>query len=177
MIWRVCYLVSFLAGLALAVNSMLLGAERWRRKSSARQSPVFNPPAASALAVGLGTTGYLLTARTGLGWFPIMLISVFAGAAALSGMIVLMSKWALRGPAVAQDIDEDDLQGQIATVTRTISGVGPGEITWSAWGTIRTVPAMSVDNSEIPEDSEVVIETIEGDVARVELWSAVEQRL
>ena len=177
MIWRLFYLASFLAGLALAVNSMLLGVERWRRKRSVRQSPVFNPPAASALAMGLGTTGYLLTTRTGLGWFPVILISALVGAAALIGMIILMAKWALRGPAAAQDTDEDDIQGQIATVTRTISAVEPGEITWSAWGRTQTVPAMSVDGSEIPEDSEVVIETLGGDIARVELWSAVEQRL
>jgi len=177
MIWRLFYLASFLAGLALAVNSMLLGVERWRRKRSARQSPVFNPPSASALATGLGATGYLLTARTSLDWFPIILISGLVGAAALSGMIVLMAKWALGGPPTPQSTEQEDVQGQIATVTRTISGVEPGEITWSAWGRTRTIPAMSLDGSEISEDAEVVIETIEGDTARVELWSAVEQRL
>lgn len=177
MIWTAVFLASFLAGLALAVHSMLLGVERWRRKRSARQSPLFNPPTAAALGAGFGATGYLLTSRSDLGWLPVLVLSLVAGAAALTGMIVLMAKWALRTPASPHDMDEHQIQGQVATVTRTMTPTVPGEITYVAWGETHTALAMSLDSSEISEGSEVVIESLEDGVARVELWSLVEQRL
>jgi hypothetical protein len=37
--------------------------------------------------------------------------------------------------------------------------------------------AESIHGSEIPCDAEVVIDTIHNGIARVELWSSVEQRL
>lgn len=174
---RVFYLVAFLTGLALAVHSMLHGVERWRRKRSAKPSPVLNPPTVAAMLAGFGACGYLLATRTAMGGVTILLIAIATGAASLSGMIVLMAKWALRPQAGAQISDEDDVHGQVATVSRVITADGPGEVTWFAWGAMHALPARSMDGSEISESTEVVIETVEGGVARVELWSIVEQRL
>lgn len=175
MIAKILYLAVFLAGLALAVHSMLHGVERWRRQSG-RPSPVLNPPSVAALLACFGASGYLLT-RTTLGPLAVLLISIAAGGAALTGMIVLMAKWALRTPAHPVTPEEEEVHGQVATVSRTITPLEPGEITYYAWDAEHVVPAQSVDGSTVPEGTEVVIEAVEGGIARVELWSVVEQRL
>lgn len=176
-IWKTVYLATFVAGLALAVNSMLHGAERWRRRRSVKQSAVFNPPTVAALAVGLGACGYLLVSRTTLGWVAVLLISLGTGTAALFGMITLMAKWALRASSFASGLVEEDTHGQIATVSRTITPGETGEITYFAWDKTHVLAAVPVDSSVIPEGTEVVIDSVEDGVARVELWSVVEQRL
>ena len=176
MILKIFFLTVFLAGLALAVHSMLHGAERWRRKRSARPSPVLNPPTVAALAVGFGACGYLLVTRTQLGPLAILAISAATAAAAVTGMILLMAKWALRGsPGVLAE--EHDIHGQIATVSRTMTPDETGEITYFAWDAQHVLPARSLDGSIIPEGAEVVIDVVDAGVASVELWSVVEQRL
>jgi len=176
-IWTILFLSVFLAGLALAVHSMLLGVERWHKKNSSKPSPVFNPPTAAALAIGLGATGYMVSTRSSLGWLWILLISLAVGVAALIGMIILMAKWALRAPVNQPSIGDEEIHGQIAVVTKAITETDSGEITYSSWGATHTAKARSVDGSPIPADTEVVIEALEDGVARVELWSVVEQRL
>ena len=174
--WKAVFLVVFVSGLALAVNSMLHGAERWRRRRSIKPSAVFNPPTVAALAIGIGTAGYLFSTRTTIGWFGVLVISLLIGLAALVGMIILMAKWALRAPASGHSEDEET-NGQIATVSQTILPGQPGEIRYFAWNKDHVLPARAIDSSVIPEGSEVVIDSIEDGVARVELWSVVEQRL
>ncbi len=171
------YLAAFLAGLALAVTSMLHGVERWRRRRTGTPSPVLNPPTVAALLAGFGACGYLLTARTTITPLVVVLIALATGAAALTGMIVLMAKWALRTPEHAVPHDEDEINGQVATVSREITSEEPGEITYYAWDAMHVLPALSLDGAPIPEGTEVVIDVMEDGVARVELWSVVEQRL
>ena len=176
MIAKAAYLLVFLGGLALAVHVMLHGVERWRRRRSRRPSAVLNPPTVAALAVGVGASGYLLSSRSNLSHIAILVISLHIGAAALAGMIVLMAKWALRRPASIHS-DEDDVNGQVATVTRAITAEEPGEITWDAWDKKHFLPARSLGQDEIPVGTEVVIDVVEDGVARVELWAVVERRL
>jgi len=176
MISKMFYLLVFLAGLALAVQVMLHGVERWKRRRSQRPSAVLNPPTVAALAMGVGASGYLLSSRTSLSPLPVLLISVIIGGAALSGMIVLMAKWALRSSLPVHS-DEDDINGQVATVTRDITPESPGEITWYAWEKKHVLPAVAVSDSEITTGTEVVIDVVEDGIARVELWSVVERRL
>lgn len=176
MIAKVFYLLVFLIGLALAVHVMLHGVERWKRRRSQKPSAVLNPPTVATLAMGLGSSGYLLSSRTKLPVFPVLLISIVIGGAALAGMIVLMAKWALRSSTPVHS-DEDDINGQVATVTRDITAHSPGEITWYAWDKKHVLPARAIGESEITAGSEVVIDVVEDGVARVELWSIVEQRL
>lgn len=177
MIWKVVFLSTFVAGLSLAVHSMLHGAERWRRRRSAKLSAVVNPPAVAALAIGLGACGYLLTTRSEIGWLGVLVISLGTGFVALAGTIVLMARWALRAPDHPSASDDEDTHGQIATVSRTITPEQAGEITYFAWERHHVLPASSLDSSVIPEGTEVVIDSIEDGVARVELWSVVELRL
>jgi hypothetical protein len=177
MILKVVFLIIFLAGLALAVNSMLHGAERWRRKRSAKPSPFLNPPTVAALAIGFGACGYLLVTRTQLGPVAILAISAASAAGAVTGMIVLMAKWALRGSSGSLSAEDEEVHGQIATVSRTITPDEIGEIAYFAWDTKHVLPARSLDGSVIPEGTEVVVDVVEDGVAAVELWSVVEQRL
>ena len=177
MISKYAYLIVFLAGLVLAVHSMLHGVERWRRKRSGKPSPVLNPPAVAALLAGFGASGYLLVTRTTLGALGVLVISAVTGGAALTGMILLMAKWALRDRGNAISPEDEEVHGQVAVVSRTIVPSDPGEITYYAWDAQHVRPAQSVDGSTIPEGTKVVIETLENGVAQVERWSVVEQRL
>lgn len=177
MIQKTVFLAAFIGGLALAVHSMLHGVERWRRKRSDKPSAVFNPPTVAALLVGIGTTGYLTTSRTQLGLLAVVVISIVVGFAAVGGMIVLMAKWALRTPAQSPVTHDEEINGQVATVTKTITPGVPGEIEYFAWNKHHVVPATSIDSSVVPQGTEVVIDSVENGIARVELWSVVELRL
>jgi len=176
MISKVFYLLVFLGGLALAVHVMLHGVERWKRRRSQKPSAFLNPPTVAALAMGLGASGYLLSSKTSLGAFSALLISLAIGIAALSGMIVLMAKWALRS-SIPIHSEEDEINGQVATVTRDIAPGNPGEITWYAWDQKHVLPAVAIGDSVMTSGTEVVIDVVEDGVARVELWSVVEGRL
>ena len=176
MISKVFYLLVFLAGLALAVHVMLHGVMRWKRRRSQKPSAFLNPPTVAALAMGVGASGYLLSSKTSLGVIPALLISLVIGAAALTGMIVLMAKWALRSSLPVHS-EEEEINGQVATVTRDIIPGDPGEITWYAWDQKHILPAVAIGNAVITSGSEVVIDVVEDGVARVELWSVVEGRL
>lgn len=176
-ILRYVFLAVFVGGLALAVNSMLHGVERWRRRTSAKPSAVINPPTIAALAAGIGATGYLLTTRSNLSVLPVTLLSLAIGFIALAGMIVLMAKWALRAPVDGATHDEEDIHGQIATVTRAITPYSDGEIEYFAWDRNHVLPASSLASISVPEGTEVVVDSVDNGVARVELWSVVEMRL
>jgi hypothetical protein len=177
MIQKITFLAAFIGGLALAVHSMLHGVDRWRRKRSDKPSAVFNPPTVAALLVGIGSTGYLLASRTQLGLLAVFVISTVVGFAAVGGMIVLMAKWALRTPAQGPASDDEEINGQVATVSRTITAGAPGEIEYFAWNKHHILSAVSIDSSVVPEGTEVVIDSVENGIARVELWSVVELRL
>src|SRR5512141_1154928 len=140
MIQKIAFLAAFISGLALAVHSMLHGVERWRRKRSNKPSAIFNPPTVAPLAVGIGATGYLLTSRTQLGLFAVLAISLAVGAAAVTGMIVLMAKWALRTSSQSPAAHDEEVNGQVATVTRTITTDAPGEIEYFAWNKHHVLP-------------------------------------
>jgi len=174
MIWKAIYLVVFLAGLTLAVNAMLHGAERWKRRKSLKPSALFNPPTVAALAAGFGAAGYLFVSHSPLERWIILVIALAIGAAAFLGMTVLMAKWALRHPATPSE--DEEINGQVATVSREITGES-GEITYFAWDRKHILPARSIDGAQIPTGTEVVIDVVEDGVALVELWSVVEQRL
>lgn len=170
------YLSIFLLGLALAVQVMLHGVERWRMRRSVQPSAVLNPPTFAALAAGFGIGGYLLTTRSTLERPSIFLLSLVIGVGAHFGMTVLMARWAFRQTAPVQS-EEDDINGQVATVTRAILPGQPGEISWTAWEKRHSIQAVGMSESSIPEGSEVVIDVVQDGIAHVELWSVVESRL
>jgi len=181
---KVFFLATFVAGLGLAVYSMLHGVERSPkpRRTGASRTPIqkrpsaiFNAPAASAFGVVLGATGYILVTRTAVGLWTILAVALVIAAAATTGMMVLMSKWAL--PYSGVESFDELIQGQLARVTRSISASGTGEISFDADGVHHTFAARSINGAEIPSETEVVIDTVENGIAQVEPWSEVEARL
>jgi hypothetical protein len=172
---KICFLAVFAAGLGLAVYSMLHGVERSKGSPGRRPSPFFNTPAASVFAIVLGAIGYLLVTRSRIGIFTTLVIGIVSASAVTAGAIVLLARWAL--PYYGNHDDDERIQGLLARVTRPISPSDPGEITFQADGVSHMLAAESIHGSEIPCDAEVVIDTIHNGIARVELWSSVEQRL
>jgi membrane protein implicated in regulation of membrane protease activity len=175
-ILRIVFLVSFIGGLVLAVFAMLHGVEHARTNRSKAPSPFFNLPAIAAFAIGLGAAGYPLVSRTRLPFWAIVLIAIGSGGLAISGMITLLARWALRdaGPASAQS---DEIQGQLAVVSQDIASGGAGEITYEHLGRQLRIPARALGDRPMPAGAEVVIDRIENGTAYVEEWSVVEQRL
>src|SRR5437763_9199038 len=106
---------------------MLHGVEHLRRNRSRAPSPFFNFPAIAAFCVGFGAAGYPLSTRTTLPAWGALLIAIASGGLALSGMITLLAKWALRGVSDSLGT-EQEIQGQLAIVTAEITSGSPGEI-------------------------------------------------
>ena len=175
-ILRIVFLGSFIGGLVLAVFAMLHGVEHARRNRSKAPSPFFNLPAIAAFAVGLGAAGYPLVSRTRLPSWAILLIAIGSGGLAISGMITLLARWALRdtGHPSAQS---DEIQGQLAVVSQEIASGGAGEITYEHLGRQLRIPARALSERPMSAGAEVVIDRIENGTAFVEEWSVVEQRL
>lgn len=177
--FRVVFLTAFIAGLILAVFSMLHGVERARRKKNRSRKPsaFVNLPAAAAFAAGFGGTGYLLTSRTVLPVWAVVLLAFAGGGLVMAGMITLLAQWALRGLTGPTSTEGEDIQGQPAVVTREISLAGAGEISYEHLGMEVRVAARGLDTRTLPAGTEVAIDRIENGVAFVEEWSVVEQRL
>lgn len=174
---RIVFLAAFVAGLMLAVFAMLHGVEHARARSTRAPSPFFNLPAVAAFAVGFGAVGYPLVSRTRLPVWSILLIAIASGALAISGMITLLARWALRGAATSSVSADHEIQGQLAVVTRSIAPSATGEITYDHLGTEVKLPARCLSTKPLPTGAEVVIDRIEDGVALVEEWTVVEQRL
>ena len=174
---QIVFLAAFIAGLMLAVFAMLHGVEHARTNRSRAPSPFFNLPAVAAFAVGFGAVGYPLASRTTLPLWAILVIAIASGALAISGMITLLARWALRGASTHLSSDAHEIQGELAVVTREISASVPGEIAYQHMGKQMKALARGLNANLLPVGAEVVIDRIEDGVAFVEEWAAVEQRL
>ena len=171
------FLASFIAGLLLGVRVMFFGAERRRRLSADALPLRRSEPAIIGFLLMFGLAGYLLT-RQGT-------VSPGAGAliAALLGLVwaVLVTRLAVATARLQPEHDPEDpryvLQGHVAIVSAAIPADGEGMISFADAGAQRTVRARTIDGSAIGEGEEVCIERVEDDVAFVELWAIVEQRL
>jgi uncharacterized membrane protein YphA (DoxX/SURF4 family) len=175
-ILRICFLGAFIGGLVLAVFAMLHGVEHARRNRSRAPSAFFNLPAIAAFAVGFGAVGYPLASRTTLPVWAVLLIAIGGGALTISGMITLLARWALRGIRTAPG-EVEEIQGQLAIVSREISPAGTGEISYEQLGKQVHITARTLSDKRVPVGADVVIDRIENGVAFVEEWATVEQRL
>lgn len=169
-------IAAFIVGLVLAVLAMLHGVEHLRRNRARAPSPFFNLPAIAAFSIGFGAVGYPLASRTRLPSWSILLIAIASGALAISGMITLLATWALRGISPGAG-DEEEIQGQLAVVTRDIAVESPGEISYEMFGRMIKVPARALNAAVVSAGADVVIDRIEDGIAFVEEWATVEQRL
>jgi hypothetical protein len=175
-ILRIVFLAAFIGGLLLAVFAMLHGVEHARRNRSKAPSPFFNLPAIAAFAVGFGAAGYPIVSRTRLPSWVTLLIAIGSGALAISGMITLLAQWALRDIGLSS-VPSDEIQGQLAVVTKEIAPGGAGEIVYEHLGRHLRIPARALSERPLSIGAEVVIDRIENGVGFVEEWSVVEQRL
>ena len=173
----VAYLISFIAGLLLAVRIMFFGAER-RRALTADAMPLRrSEPAISAFLVMFGVAGYLLSrpGRLSLAWG--------VGAALVLGALwaTLITRLAIATARMRPEHDPDDpryvLQGHVAMVTATIPAEGEGSIAYGDGVARHSLRARSIDDQAIEEGVEVCIERVEEGVAFVERWALVEARL
>ena len=155
---------------------MLHGVEYTRPNRTRAPSPFFNLPSYAAFGFGFGVVGYPLATRTSLPVWAILLIALIAGALSVSGMITLLARWALRG-ASGTSPQDDEIQGQLAVVTRNIQSNNPGEISYESFGRKVKIAAVAISAKQLPVGSEVVIDRIENGVALVEEWAVVEQRI
>jgi hypothetical protein len=171
------FLAAFIAGLLLAVRVMFFGAERRRLRPSDAMPLRRSEPAVIAFLVMFGIAGYLLT-RHGS-----MSPGAGAGVALLLGLVwaAIVTRIAVATARLQPEHDPDDpryaLQGHLAFVSAAIPSDGEGSITFTDAGAERTVRARSIDDRAIAEGEEVCIERLDDDVAYVELWAIVEQRL
>lgn len=171
------FLIFFIAGLLLGVRVMFFGAER-RKRDSADALPLRrSEPAIIGFLLMFGVAGYLLTRRGTVSPGTSVLI------AALLGFVwaVLVTRLAVATARLQPEHDPEDprfaLQGHVAIVSAPIPSDGEGTITFSDAGAQRTTRARTIDGSAIAGGEEVCIERLEDDVAFVELWAIVEQRL
>ena len=171
------FLTAFIAGLLLGVRVMFFGAER-RRIGAPDALPLRrSEPAISSFLVMFGVAGYLLTRH---GTVSVGTGTAIAAVLAL-GWAALVTRLAVATARLQPEHDPDDpryvLQGHVAIVSAAIPADGEGTITFAEAGSNRTVRARTIDGSAISEGEEVCIERLEDDVAFVELWAIVEQRL
>jgi membrane protein implicated in regulation of membrane protease activity len=171
------YIGAFIAGLFAGVAIMLYGIERRPAAGTAPapSAPRHWLPIAGAFAAGFGIAGYgfsrVLAARGAL----IAAIATGLAATAFTRWLVAKSE----AMPVEHDVDDERyvLQGHVAEVVSSISPGSEGLISFEYSNERRTLRARSLDDTAVSAGTEVVIERIEGDVAYVEPWLQVEQRL
>jgi hypothetical protein len=180
---RAVAIAAFVTGLVLGVRVMFFGVQR-RRGTEYLFSRVW--PLALALFLLIAGAGIYsraaLHGNVGMAWS----VGIVVLSLALSGFA-----WrSVRRSAVAPSTDPEDdpryrFQGHIARIVQSI-GIGPtqadGRVTFEFDGKRHEYPARWTREAQdrgtfagVNED--VVIERVEDDVALVEPWSVVEQRL
>jgi hypothetical protein len=171
------YLVSFIAGLLLAVRIMFFGAERRRARSIDGLPLRRSEPAVSAFFVMFGLAGYLLTRPGRLS--PAVGAGVAIGLGAL--WAALVTRVAIATARVQPEHDPDDprfvLQGHVAVVTADIPADGQGAIVIGQAEGRQVLAARAIDGQPIGAGLEVCIERVENEIAFVEPWAVVEARL
>jgi len=171
------YIACFIAGLLIAVAIMLFGIERRTRAGGVDAGVTSRRwiPLAAAFAVGFGVAGYSLSRTlTPLGAL-VASLAIGIGAAGLVRWLIAKSE----AMPVEHDVDDERyvLQGHVARVVSSIASGQEGRISFDYGEEHRTLRARSLDDVAVAEGTEVVIERIEGDLAYVEPWVQVEQRL
>ena len=171
------YIACFIAGLLIGVAIMLFGIERKPSIDASSSGDGLRSwlPLFASFAVAFGVAGYSLSRVVSAGASLAWALVVGAAAAFLMRWIVAKSA----AMPVEHDVDDPRyvLQGHVAQVTSSIKAGAEGRISFDYGNERRTLRARSLDDVAVDEGTEVVIERIEGDLAYVEPWLQVEQRL
>lgn len=174
---RVFAVVAFLAGLLLAVRVMLFGVQR--RLDDQHLLHRRWPLALAALLVAGGGMLYVRPHVTQAWIATVVVVAAVSGGAAW---------WLVQQSAAIPSTDPEDdpryrFQGHVARVTEAIESAGSrGRIAFVFDGQAhdlfaRWTPGDWEEQGFGRADSEVVIERVEGEVAFVEPWAVVEERL
>ena len=171
----------FAAGLLLAVRVMFFGVLRTSGSVLLHRAGPFS------LAAALVATGALLYAHVALGAaVTLVALTWVVPVGVLSG---LCAWWVVRASAAAaatSDLDDDPkyrFQGYVARVVRAIQeGAADGRVVLVVDGQRLEFAARWLPGGALPVlagdvDREVVIEHVDGDIAYVEPWALVENRL
>jgi membrane protein implicated in regulation of membrane protease activity len=171
----IVYLLAFIAGVLLGVRVMLFGIERHTGRGviSGRRVRAAEPLMAG-FAIGFGLAGYLTSRFVSATGAVIAALCLGVVAMAVFRWLVVKS-----ASAAEQDVEDERfvLQGHVARVISSIAAGGEGRISLETAEDRRVLRARSLDDAAVGEGTEVVIERIEGDLAFVEPWVQVEQRL
>ena len=171
------YIASFIAGLLVGVAVMLFGIERRPRAGGVDTGVSLQRwiPLAAAFAVGFGVAGYSFSRALSAAGALVASLAIGAATAVLVRWLVAKSA----SMPVEHDVDDERyvLQGHVARVVSSIASGQEGRISFDYGSERRTLRARSLDDVAVDEGTEVVIERIEGDLAYVEPWLQVEQRL
>ena len=171
------YIASFIAGLLVGVAIMLFGIERRPRDGAVGTGVSLRGwiPLAAAFAVGFGAAGYSFSRALSAAGALVASLAIGLVTAGLVRWLVAKSA----AMPVEHDVDDERyvLQGHVARVVTSIAAGHEGRISFDYGTERRTLRARSLDDVAVDEGTEVVIERIEGDLAYVEPWLQVEQRL
>ena len=180
-VMRIAAIVAFLIGLLLAVRVMFFGVQR--KVDATRHAHRKWPLALAAFLIAGGGALYAVISDDG---------TVTARASALvlliSGLAGAGAWWLVQRSAAIPSTDPEDdpryrFQGHVARVTEPIgSGAAAGRVAFDFEGQRHDLRALwAVEDLTRPgsgaRGSEVVIERVEADVAYVEPWATVEERL
>ncbi|HUR91279.1 MAG TPA: NfeD family protein [Gemmatimonadaceae bacterium] len=171
------FIAAFIAGLLLAVFSMLRGVEKRTGDEIKRPLAGLNLPVFGVALIAFGAVGHMLS-RYGVWNMPArFLVAGVSGALAYGGMTLLLAKWALRAPLEDPHELQELIQGHIAKVVEAVGASTPGRIEYTLNGHHHSVAAVSLNGEPIEPGTEVVIDRQEANVAHVEPWASVEPRL
>ena len=174
------WLVLFIGGLLLSVRVMLAGVIKTSGALAAGPGDeglhTVLPMVGSFCTVA-GIVGYLLArAKPESGHWPFSVALSAAFLAAVCTRVLVLRSSSSKGYD-----PEDDLrfrfQGHVARVVESIAPGRPGRVLFQGSSGQCNLRALALDGRSVAVGVEVVIERIENDVAIVEPWSTVEERL
>jgi membrane protein implicated in regulation of membrane protease activity len=184
---RILAVAAFFTGLLLAVRVMFFGLQRKDAGDQLRHRRW--PLALAAFLTAGGASLYASPGRAQAVTPMWMFVVVLAGLAAAAGAWWLVKRSAETPSSDPEDDPRYRFQGHVARIIRPIEqrgaeGEETGRISFHFDGTTHELDARWSPEAGSFErqllgraDNEVVIERVEGDVAFVEPWAVVEERL
>jgi len=176
---QILWYLAIVAGLLLLVYMMIAGVPHPRTSSGERSqhTPRLLLPVVGTFCTAAGITGYLTERSPRISGS--MRVAIIGGVGLVAS---LLAAWAvMKAFAMPSDDPEDDpryrFQGHIARVAQPILADRPGRVVFEIDGRRYELRAQTVNRAPVAVNTEVVIEQIDDDLATVELWSAVEERL
>lgn len=175
MLWS----LAIVAGLLILVYLMIAGVPRVEdgRGIPAGSAPRTILPMLGAMCTGGGVAGYLSgrSPALGAGVRTAIVLGAALGAA-------VAARWLVRVAFAAPSADPEDdpryrYQGHVARMTQAITTDARGRVVFEIDGQHFDLAAQSIDGATIAAGTEVVIERIDDDLATVERWAVVEERL